>query len=147
MRLRCLLPVVLLALLPASSAAADGPPIDLPAGRDGVVGPGGAVRFGAVWTARDTVVTKAQIRGGRLLRADLLHGYWGIPVVANDGSSGGLSADGSTLVLVSSPRGYPPRRTTLAVLGTGRFVVRRTIELKGKWNFDALSPDASTLYL
>jgi hypothetical protein len=148
MRSRCFLALALVALLPAASAAAGGlPPTEAPAGRDGVVGPGGAVRFGAVWTPDHTVVTKAQIRGGRLLRTELLEGHWGIPVVANDWTAGGLSADGETLVLVRAPGTYPPRRTTLAVLGTGRFAVRRTIELKGKWTFDALSPDASTLYL
>src|SRR5215213_10264393 len=134
MRPCVLLPLVLLALLPASSAAAGGlPPTEAPAGPDGVVGAGGAVRFGAVWTTHQTVITKAQIRGGRLLRADLLRGHWGIPVVANDWTTGGLSADGSTLVLVRAPSRHPARRTSLAVLGTGRFVVRRTIELKGKW--------------
>jgi hypothetical protein len=111
------------------------------------VGPGGTVRFGALATGDSTAVTKAQIRGGRVVRARVLHGRWGVPVVANDGTSGGLSADGSALVLVRAASSYPARRTTLAVLGTGRFEVRRTIELKGKWNFDALSPDASTLYL
>jgi hypothetical protein len=148
MRLRCLLPLALLALLPASSAAAGGvPPTDAGAGPEGVVGPEGAVRFGALATGHGTVVSKTTIRDGRVLRATVLQGRWTVPVVANDFTTGGLSADGSTLVLTRTVTTDPPRSTTIAVLGTGRLAIRRTIELKGKWNFDALSPDASTLYL
>jgi hypothetical protein len=144
MRLRCLLPLVLLALLPASSAAAGGvPPTEAGAGPEGVVGPEGAVRFGALATGDGTVVSKTTIRDGRVLRAAVLQGRWIVPVVANDFTTGGLSVDGSTLVLARPA----PRSTTFAILGTGRLATRRTIGLKGKWNFDALSPDASTLYL
>lgn len=144
MRLRCLLPLALLALLPASNAAAGGiPPTDAGAGPEGVVGPDGAFRFGALATGSGTVVSKTTIRDGRVLRAAVLHGRWTVPVVANDFTTGGLSADGSTLVLARPA----PRSTTLAIVGTGRLAVRRTIELKGKWSFDALSPDAGTLYL
>jgi hypothetical protein len=148
MRPRCLLPVLLLLLLPATSAAGNGlPPTDVPAGRDGVLGPGGSFRFGALATKNGTVVTKTQVRGGRLLRAEVLRGRWGVPVVANDGTAGGLSADGKRLVLVRGATTRPLRSTTLAVLGAGLLGVRQTVSLKGKWYFDALSPDASTLYL
>jgi hypothetical protein len=144
MRLRCLLPLALLALLPASSASAGGiPPTEAGAGPEGVVGPDGAFRFGALATGNGTVVSKTTIRDGRVLRAAVLQGRWTVPVVANDFTTGGLSTDGSTLVLTRAA----PRSTTLAIVGTGHLAVRRTIELKGKWNFDALSPDASTLYL
>ena len=148
MRLRCLLPLALLALLPAPSAAADGfPPIDLAAGPDGVVGPNGGFRFGALPTPGGTVLTKTTTQGGQVLRAGVLEGSWGVPVVTNDGTAGGLSADGSTLVLVRSASRQPRRHTSFAVVSTKRFAVERTIELKGNWNFDALSPNASTLYL
>jgi hypothetical protein len=70
-----------------------------------------------------------------------------VPVVTNDGTSGGVSVDGSTLVLVRTASRQPRRHTSFAVVSTKRFAVERTIELKGKWNFDALSPDASTVYL
>jgi hypothetical protein len=148
MRLRCLLPLALLALLPASNAAAGGiPPTEAGAGPEGVVGPDGAVRFGALATGNGTVVSKTTIRDGRVLRAAVLQGRWNVPVVANDFTTGGLSADESTLVLARAFTSFPVRSTTFAVLGTGRLGTRRTIELKGKWSFDALSPDASTLYL
>jgi hypothetical protein len=148
MRLRCLLPLALLALLPASSASAGGPPpTDQGAGPEGVVGPRGAFRFGALATGDGTAVTKTVTGDGRVMRATVLQGRWTVPVVANDFTTGGLSADGSTLVLARAASSYPVRRTTFAALGTGRLAIRRTVDLKGKWNFDALSPDASTLYL
>jgi hypothetical protein len=148
MRLRCLLPLALLALLPVSNAVAGGiPPTEAGAGPEGVVGPDGAVRFGALATGNGTVVSKTTIRDGRVVRAAVLQGRWTVPVVANDFTTGGLSVDGSTLVLARAFTSYPVRSTTFAVLGTGRLGTRRTIELKGKWSFDALSPDASTLYL
>jgi len=148
MRLRCLLRFALLALVPAPSAAADGfPPIDLAAGPDGVVGPNGGFRFGALPTPGGTVLTKTTTAAGQVLQAGVLEGSWGVPVVTNDGTSGGLSADGSTLVLVRAASRQPRRHTSFAVISTKRFAVERTIELKGNWNFDALSPKASTLYL
>jgi len=148
MRLRRLLPLALLLLLPSSGATADGlPPTEQGAGPEGVVGPGGAFRFGALATGHGTAITKASIRDGRVMRATILDGRWTVPVVANDFTTGGISADGSTLVVARSATSFPVRSTTFAVLGTGRLATRRTIELKGKWNYDALSPDASTLYL
>lgn len=141
---RRLLPLVLLLLLPAS-AHADGAPIgSQTAGSRGIVDVSGRARLAALPTPRGTVVTRSQIRGGRVLRAAVLDGFFGVPVVAYDGTSGGLSADRSTLVL-TSPRAR--RHSTFAVVDTRRFELRRTIRLKGMWGFDAISPDASTLYL
>ena len=148
MKLRRLLPLLLLALLPPASAVADGPPVtSLDAGPDGVVEPGGADRFAAFPTRRATVVTRSQTHGGRVLRAGVLSGRWGLPVVANDGTSAGLSADGHTLVLIRAARAYPRRHTSLAVVDARRLTVWRTVALKGEWGFDAISPDGSTLYL
>jgi hypothetical protein len=141
---RRLLPLVLLLLLPAS-AHADGAPIgSLTAGPRGVLEPGGGARLAALPTSRGTVVTRSRTHGGRVVRAGVLAGAWGVPLVAYDWTSGGLSADGSTLVLTKVDS---RRRSSFAVLDTRRFELKRTIKLKGEWGFDALSPDASTLYL
>jgi hypothetical protein len=141
---RRLLPLVLLLLLPAS-AHADGAPIgSQTAGPTGIVEAGGGARLAALPTPHGTVVTRSQIRGGRVLRAAVLDGFFGVPVVAYDATAGGLSADGATLVLTSP---FAHRHSTFAVLDARRFELRRTIKLKGVWGFDALSPDASTLYL
>jgi hypothetical protein len=144
MRLRRLLPLFLLLALPAT-AHADGQPLgSLTSGPRGVVDPHGGDRLAALPTSRGTVVTRSQIDGGRVQRATVLDGSWGVPLVAYDWTSGGLSADGSTLVLT---RADSRRRSTFAVIDARRLVVRRTIALKGEWGFDALSPDAATLYL
>jgi hypothetical protein len=82
-----------------------------------------------------------------VLRSRLLDGRFTIPAVAYDGSPGGLSADGRTLVLINPRVGFPRRTTTLAVLGTGGLRARDVIALKGDFSFDALSPDGRWLYL
>jgi hypothetical protein len=147
MTLRSLLPLVLLALLPASARAGGLPITAQTAGPDGIVGRNGGDRFGALPTSRGTVLTRSQRRGGRVVQAAVVHGRWGIPLVALDGTSGGLSADGATLLLTQASRAYPRRRSTFAFVDAKRLDVRRTVALKGEWGFDALSPDASTLYL
>jgi hypothetical protein len=146
---RLLLPSLLsFVLLTTPAAHADGPPItSLDAGPEGVVELSGGDRFTAHPLATQTVLTQSQTRGGRVLRASILDGRWGVPVVANDGTSGGLSADGSTLVLMQIARAYPRERTTFAVVDTGPLAVRDTLELEGEWGFDALSPDGRLLYL
>src|SRR5215475_3045994 len=73
----------------AGVAAADG------------VGPGGAHRFITVPANRGTVVETVSVRGGRVLNSRFLRGYFGIPMVAYDGSTDGISHDGRRLVLVS----------------------------------------------
>jgi hypothetical protein len=145
---RLLIALLLLVVLPASAAAADGPPpTSLDAGSDGVVEVGGVDRLTALPTRAGTVLTRSRTDGGRVLRAAVLRGHWGVPVVAYDMTSGGLSADGATLVLMRPARARPHRRSSFAVVDTKRLVVRRTIALKGEWSFDAISPDGSTLYL
>jgi hypothetical protein len=144
------LPLSLLAalLLPAPAAQADGPPVtSLDAGPEGVVETTGGDRFTAHPLATKTVLTRSQTEGGRVLRASIMDGRWGVPVVANDGTSGGLSADGSTLVLTRIAKAYPRRHTGFAVVDTGPLAVRDTVELDGEWAFDALSPDGRWLYL
>jgi hypothetical protein len=142
------LPLLLSFTALASSAHADGPPVtSLDAGPEGVIEQSGDDRFTALPAADRTVVTQSQTRGGRVLRASILDGRWGVPVVANDGTSGGLSADGSTLVLMKIARAYPRSHTSFAIVDTGPLSVRDTIELDGEWGFDALSPDGRWLYL
>jgi hypothetical protein len=145
---RLLIPLLLLLLLPASAAGADGPaPTSQDAGSDGVVEIGGVDRLTALPTRGGTVLTRSQTDGGRVLRAAVLRGHWGVPVVAYDTTSGGLSADGATLVLKHGARSNPRRRSSFAVVDAKRLVVRHTIALKGEWSYDAISPDGSTVYL
>jgi hypothetical protein len=134
-------------LLPPAAAAGDGPPTSRDAGRDGVLTPSGSERLTALFTSFHTVLVRSQTDGGRVVQAQLLPSTWGVPVVAYDGTAGGLSADARTLVLMQPARRLPRRLSRFAVVDARRLALRRTIVLKGDWSFDALSPDASTLYL
>lgn len=105
-----------------------------------------------------TVVERIDKQGGRLGRWWYLRGRYSIPTAAFDDKAGGLSADGSTLVLSRFSRIYPPRTTGLAIVHTerhpgrvpGQARPRQTIDrlrLPGSYSFDAISPDGSTVYL
>jgi hypothetical protein len=136
-------------LLPATHAHAGGalPPTSLDAGTEGVVEHGGGYRFTASPLATKTVLTRSQTQGGRVLRASIIEGRWGVPVVADDGTPGGLSANSSTLVLTRVADAHPRRRTSFAVVDTERMAVRDSVHLAGHWRVDALSPDGRWLYL
>jgi hypothetical protein len=139
-----LVTVALLALLPAS-AAADGLPA---AGIDArpLALSGGQVEYRTERAGRDTRLVESARYGGPL-RERLLRGAYSIPAVAYDGSASGLSADGRTLVLISPRRRYPRDWTTFAVVDVERLRVSRHIRLRGDFSFDAVSPDAGTIYL
>jgi len=70
-------------------------------------------------------------------------GMWGIPMITYR-DAGGLSRDGRTLVLQSVVVGSATR---FIILDTRRFHVEKRFTLAGSFSFDALSPDASRLFL
>ncbi|HWO84641.1 MAG TPA: hypothetical protein VNM38_12755 [Solirubrobacterales bacterium] len=103
-----------------------------------------------------TVVERIDLRDSTIDRWWYLRGSWYLPAVASDGSAAGF-ADGK-LLLTTSPRRYPPKRSGFAILDTRLFLrhpqtgdaPRHAIarfNLRGAWGFDALSPNASTMYL
>lgn len=126
-------------------AGGDGLPVAVDAGLSGVTG--GDSRYVTLPARRDTVVAVVRRRDGVVLRSALVPGRLTIPAVALDGSAGGLTADGRTLVLIRLRRAFPRASTSFAVLGVRRLLVRETVRLKGDFSFDALSPDGSTMYL
>jgi hypothetical protein len=141
-----LLLALLVAAATAAPALADGLPVlGVDVGAEGVTT--GATRYVTFPTGADTVVAATQTTGGRLVAARTLPGSLTIPAVAYDGSADGLSADGRTLVLIEPRVAFPRAATKLVVLGTGRFVVRRTIRLDGDFSFDAISPRGRLIYL
>ncbi|HWJ33318.1 MAG TPA: hypothetical protein VNR59_13360 [Gaiellaceae bacterium] len=73
----------------------------------------------------------------------VLEGAYGIPTLITTGTQLGLSHDGSQLVLQSMNR----KQTSFVVLRTRDLSVMQTISLQGSFAFDALSPNARTLYL
>ncbi len=133
--------VIAAAVVTCASADGGGPSPGVSFGADGVSD--GSLRYVTLPAGRRTVVQAVQLRGGRVVRFNSIPGSYGIPTVAFDGSTGGLSADGTTLVVVSTR----PDRSQFAVLDTGTLRARQTVTLKGTFSFDALSPDARTLYL
>jgi hypothetical protein len=106
----------------------------------------GDVRY--VTVTGDGTTLRAVRDGEHVLRSKALRGSWGVPLVSFDGTAGGLSANGSTLIL-SDTNGVNPdaKRTSFLAVDTTRFRVLRTVRLKGSWSFDALSPDNRRMYL
>ena len=73
-------------------------------------------------------------------------GAFGIPLVAYDGSTGGLSRDGRRLV-VYAPDSRGRAKTRFVVLNARTLQVQGRMTLSGNFGFDALSPDGSLMYL
>ena len=135
-----------------SVASADGPQGPVPgvtSGGPGVLAPNGRIRYVAIPAGRTTIVESVQTQGGRILRWNEIPGAYGTPLVAWDGTTGGLSADGKTLVLAAYSYSNVQSRLSsrFAVFATKTIGRRAVVTLPGIWSFDALSPDASTLFL
>jgi hypothetical protein len=136
--------LALMALVPASAAADGLPAVGIDARP--LSTPRGDVEYTTERAGADTRLVESARYGGPLRRRTL-RGSLSIPAVAYDGSPGGLSADGRTLMLISPRTRYPRRRTTFAVVDARRLAVRRRIHLKGDFSFDALSPNGRVMYL
>jgi hypothetical protein len=149
--LRRLLLCVALGLASASAAYAAGPDPGVLLGRQGVAGPGGKVHYVATGGRGATTVVVARAPDGSVLRSATLRGRFGVPAVTFGGEPGGLSTDGSTLVLADTRTGNGDyllkRRSSFVVLDAETLRVRERIELRGHYSFDTLSPDGSRLYL
>jgi hypothetical protein len=141
--------VLVVALVPAGGALADGLPVEgVDASLSGVTGTGpGDPRYVTLPAERGTVVAAVDQADGQVLRSRYLPGHFTVPVVAYDGSASGLSADGTTLVLIRPRLGFPRRTTTFAVVRTNRLHPLDVFTLPADFSFDALSPDGRWLYL
>ncbi len=134
----------------AVTAMGDGSPYTpgLVQGADGVVSPDHGIRFVTLATPKSTVVAAIRIRTGRVARSNVLRGFYGVALVAWDNSTGGVSADGRTLVLGSyGPLPGDAGVTRFAVLRTKTLRKARTLALPGSWAYDAISPDGSRMFL
>src|SRR6266508_254596 len=65
-------------------------------GGNGVLGPSGSVRYVADSAHGVTRLTAVRVRDGRVLKSASIRGAYGVPIIANDQSTGGVSADGKT---------------------------------------------------
>ena len=137
------LAIVLLCLAAAPAAYADGPPQYAAQGGAGVAASNGSVHYVAVPWANGRTAIESIGRNGSVWNWPSFNGSWGIPMVSYR-DAGGLSRDGRTLVLQSTTFGAP---TSFLLFDTRTFRKRDGFTLKGNFSFDALSPDASMLYL
>src|ERR671919_1130342 len=118
------------------------------------VAPGGeGPRYATVPAGRDTQLLRIDQDGGEVTGTRAIKGDFTIPLVALDGSSAGLSADGTTLALITPRtdfRRFPREETSFLIVDverTGRLRPREPLTLRGDFSFDALSPDGRTMYL
>jgi hypothetical protein len=135
---------LVLAAAPAALAA-NGPTLGVVSGGNGVAAPGGAIRYVTVPAGTRTALEAVRVRDGRVVRFASFAGAFGIPVTTYSGSTGGVSADGLTVVLAerSPDRGS----TSFLAVYTKTFETSAAITLTGDFAFDALSPDGKMLYL
>jgi hypothetical protein len=133
----------LVVLVGARAAAADGPMFVT---QDGAGVAGASLRYVAVNTVRgqNTDLVEISQRDDSVGPALRLRGAWGLPYTP--AGAEGLSHDGRTLVLGSAGVGISSPSRFL-VVSTRQMKVVRTISLDGYFSYDALSPDASRLYL
>lgn len=124
-----------------------GPSPGVAQGWDGIVAPSGDVRYVALPARGSTAVAVVRMRGGRVVRFGSVRGSWGIPMVTWNGTTGGLSADGRTLVLGHGSGARFGSESRFLVLDTRRLRSRALVTLPGVFSFDALSADARTLFL
>jgi len=147
-RLSICLAVAVGALVTAPVALADGPSF-VTQGGTGVASHGGAVHWVPVSDGpRGTGATLLErVGGGQVDYWIRLDGSWGTPTIGSGLQVGqGLSRDGRTLVLASTGQPFStPSKFLVVDLKRGRVV--RTIALNGSFTFDALSPNASTMYV
>jgi hypothetical protein len=141
-----LVAAVVAALVPTSARADGLPVLGTDVGSTGVASADGA-RYVTIPAGSRTIVERVAQHGGQVLAWRSLRGTLTIPAVAYDGSAGGLSADGASLVLIEPRTSFPRAATKLLVLGTDGLKPLRTVELQGDFSFDAVSPNGSWLYL
>ncbi|HEX2376890.1 MAG TPA: hypothetical protein VHI30_04950, partial [Gaiellales bacterium] len=116
MRIRAALIVAVVAILAGGGTAyADGAPVA------GITYGGGGVRWGSLrfvaLPARDgTAVAQIDASSGTVNSFLSLKGVWGIPQVAFDGTTAGVSAGGQALVLAQTTPVLIAKRTRFAIV-------------------------------
>jgi hypothetical protein len=131
----------------APAASGDGGPgPGFAQGWDGIQS--GQVRYVAVPAGGWTAVEVIRHQGGRVVNYMTMKGSWAIPLVAFDGTAGGLLRDGHTLLLAEAKFGpVRPKYTKFVLVDMKKMRVVRKLRIRGHHSFDALSPDARYMYL
>src|SRR4051812_41813590 len=129
------------------AGGAGGPSPGIKFASSGVLSRDGSTRYVALYANRGTVVESVRTRDGSIDRSVYFRGTYGLPFVAFDGSTGGLSADGRRLVLSTWPAYGRKAFTRFVVLDPRTLRIRSRLDLEGAFAFDALSPSGSVMYL
>ncbi len=133
------------ALVLAPAAGADG--FAQPAAQLGlgVLSPDNSTRYLAAPAGQNTTLVAISTKGGQITSETDILGSYGIPQLTFNGQAGeGLSHDGRTLVLGDTQQlAY----SHFLIYDTRTFRMKNSVVLKGTFSYDALSPDASRLYL
>jgi hypothetical protein len=148
--MRQLLPPVIVALglcAPAAAGAGAFPIGNVDTSRTGATVPGGPYRYVVFPGAHDTLLVKIGRDGGSPLASRRLRGALVVAAVAQDASTTGLSADGSTLVLAARGHRIGAATTRLTVVDAPTLRPRRVVRLHGDFALDGISPDGRRLYL
>jgi hypothetical protein len=131
---------------PAAAGAAGFPIANVDTTKTGATAPGDPFRYVAFPARGETVLTKIKRANGSPVRTQRLHGRLVVAAVAQDASTTGLSADGSTLVLATPRRNFPERSTRLTVVDTASLRPVRSLRLRGDFALDGISPNGRRLY-
>jgi hypothetical protein len=131
-------------LVAAPAALADGQmPFAVQDGA-GLVSADGSVRYVTLGAGQNTVLAEVSAKDGEPLRETSLLGSYGIPMLTGNVAADALSHDGKLIVVAGTALTSPSR---FLVYGTRTMRLRNWLVLNGSFAFDALSPDASRLYL
>jgi hypothetical protein len=146
-RLALCLAVVVGALVATPTALADGGPFLVTQGGTGAVSPiHPGLHYVTVHDGNDrTLLEMVDVVHGGVYGSAGLQGSWGTPLIGYS-TGEGLSRDGRTLILASTAGAYASPSRFL-VVDARHLTAIRTIVLHGTFAFDALSPDASRMYL
>jgi hypothetical protein len=136
--------VLAAALCAAPAALADGIAPFTTQGGPGALAPDGS-RIVALADGASTKIVRRDAEGG--VFSTVVPGAWGVPVATYAATGEGISHDGSTLVLGDVVHTWPHTHSAFLFLDPRTLNVRSRIALHGDFAYDALSPDASRLYL
>jgi hypothetical protein len=144
--------ITTLLLWAAPAAGAAGPAI--PGGSFGGVGvtgppglPSSDHRYVTLSAENQTILERIDAHTGVVDRNRNFDGFWALPAVTLLGQASGLSADGSTLVLIKPDYRLRSEETTLLIRDAVSLRAIDRVDLDGRFSFDAISPDGSLLYL
>jgi hypothetical protein len=139
--------VLVAALVAAPAALADGIAPFATQGGPGALAPDDSSRYVALAAGAATTIVRTDAHDGGVLGSTTIPGAWGIPIATYASTGEGVSADGKTLVLADVVHSWPHVRSSFAFLDPKTLRTRERITLRGDFAYDALSPDASRLYL